>query len=75
MTRFNMFDCKTYKNEREIMSLNVKDLENISAVQLDPKIAKLYIVDMLEELMLIAQGAQLNHLSNGLDTLLEPYRD
>lgn len=57
------------------MSLNVKDLENISAVQLDPKIAKLYIVDMLEELMLIAQGAQLNHLSNGLDTLLEPYRD
>ncbi len=57
------------------MSLNVKDLENIPAVQLDPKVAKLYIVDMLEELMLIAQGAQLNHLSNGLDALLEPYRD
>ena len=39
------------------------------------QVAKPYIVDMMEQLMLLAQGAKLTHLASGLDALLEPYRE
>lgn len=42
---------------------------------MEPQVAKPYIVDMLEQLMLLAQSSNLRHLATGLDTLLEPYRD
>ena len=40
-----------------------------------PNMAKPYIVDMLEQLMLLAQGSRLTHIASGLDALLEPYRE
>jgi len=47
---------------------------NLDAV-MSPQVAKPYIVDMLEQLMLLAHGSNLRHIANGLDDLLEPYRE
>lgn len=47
------------------------DLENT----LSPDAAQSYITDLMEQLMLLAQSAQLTDMANGLDQLLEPYRD
>ena len=42
---------------------------------MSPQVAKPYIVDMLEQLMLLAHGSNLWYIANGLDDLLEPYRE
>ncbi|MEP1230447.1 MAG: hypothetical protein ABJG88_07205 [Litorimonas sp.] len=53
----------------EITNQNASTHKNMSANS-----TQYYIVDMLEELMLMAQGNKLSHIANGLDDLLEPYR-
>ena len=58
-----------------IMPSSVKTQNaNLDAV-MSPQVAKPYIVDMLEQLMLLAHGSNLRHIANGLDDLLEPYRE
>ena len=57
------------------MSSDVKAQNtNLDSV-MSPQVAKPYIVDMLEQLMLLAHGSNLRHIANGLDDLLEPYRE
>lgn len=61
----------TTKNVTQETKLDgLKDSAKMSA-----SVAKPYIVDMLEQLMLLAHGANLRHLANGLEDLLEPYRE
>lgn len=55
---------------------NDVDLSGLSeGAKMSASVAKPYIVDMLEQLMLLSHGANLNHLANGLEDLLEPYRN
>lgn len=44
------------------------------ATSLPKEATQLYVVDMLEQLMLLAQDAQLTHIASGLDQILEPHR-
>jgi len=45
------------------------------SAKMSASVARPYIVDMLEQLMLLAHGADLRHLASGLEDLLEPYRE
>ena len=44
------------------------------ATSLPKEATQLYVVDMLEQLMLLAQDAQLTHIASELDQILEPHR-
>ena len=46
-----------------------------SRMEMAPHVTRSYIVDMLEQLYLLARGANLRHLEHGMDRLLEPYRE
>jgi len=51
------------------------DTSPYGAEPIEDNVAQSYIVDMLEQLMLMAQEVNLKSIATGLDGLLEPYRE
>ena len=61
--------------ESDVTSQKANNVNAENELAMSPQVAKPYIVDMLEQLMLLAHGSNLRHIANGLDDLLEPYRE